>query len=74
MQRHERFSQEYLSQLDNLSQVLISYVLIKYKEMPLETKELNQNLANFFKVNVSFACPSESASVFFLLAMPVTNR
>ncbi|ERL87077.1 hypothetical protein D910_04478 [Dendroctonus ponderosae] len=49
MQRHERFSQEYLSQLNNLSQVLISYVLNKYKEMPLETKELNQNLANFFK-------------------------
>ncbi|CAG9771792.1 unnamed protein product [Ceutorhynchus assimilis] len=49
MQRHERFSADYLSQLENLSQVLISYVLSKYKEMPLETKELNKNLANFFK-------------------------
>ncbi|XP_050306735.1 dedicator of cytokinesis protein 9 isoform X2 [Anthonomus grandis grandis] len=55
MQRHERFSPDYLSQLEKLSQVLISYVLNKYKEAPLETKELNKNLANFFKRCLSLA-------------------
>ncbi|XP_066143426.1 dedicator of cytokinesis protein 9 isoform X2 [Euwallacea fornicatus] len=49
MQRHERFPTDYLNQLESLSQVLISYILNKYKETPLETKELNKNLANFFK-------------------------
>ncbi|XP_030749591.1 dedicator of cytokinesis protein 9 isoform X3 [Sitophilus oryzae] len=49
MHRHERFSADYCGQLENLSQILISYILNKYKDMILETKELNKNLANFFK-------------------------
>ncbi|XP_076270905.1 dedicator of cytokinesis protein Ziz isoform X1 [Rhynchophorus ferrugineus] len=53
MHRHERFSLDYLGQLENLSQTLISYVLTKYKDMPLETKELNRNLASFFKTCLS---------------------
>ncbi|KAL1490945.1 hypothetical protein ABEB36_011614 [Hypothenemus hampei] len=49
MQRHERFSHDYLNQLESLSHILIDYVLNKYKEMPVETKELNRSLAVFFK-------------------------
>ncbi|KAG5877388.1 hypothetical protein JTB14_027999 [Gonioctena quinquepunctata] len=49
MHRHERFSTEYLGRMENLMQVLIPYVLSKYKEMPLETKELNKNMAYFLK-------------------------
>nr|CAI5852247.1 unnamed protein product [Callosobruchus analis] len=47
MHRHERFSSDYLDKVDHLIQVLIPYVLIKYKEMPLETKEVNKSLAHF---------------------------
>lgn len=50
MQRHERFPADYLTKLESLSQELITYIIKKYKETPLETKELNKNLANFFKV------------------------
>ncbi|KAJ8916213.1 hypothetical protein NQ315_016352 [Exocentrus adspersus] len=49
MHRHERFSADYLSKIENLLQVLIPYILNKYKEIPLETKELNKSLANFLK-------------------------
>nr|CAH7754240.1 unnamed protein product [Callosobruchus chinensis] len=49
MHRHERFSTDYLEKVDHLIQVLIPYVLIKYKEMPLETKEVNKSLAHFLK-------------------------
>nr|XP_023030048.1 dedicator of cytokinesis protein 9 [Leptinotarsa decemlineata] len=49
MHRHERFSTEYLSRVENLMHVLIPYVLNKYKEMPLETRELNKNMAYFLK-------------------------
>lgn len=50
MHRHERFSTEYLGKIENLMQVLIPYILTKYKEIPLETKELNKSLAYFLKV------------------------
>lgn len=54
MQRHERFPADYLTKVESLSQELITYVIKKYKETPLETKELNKNLANFFKVISSY--------------------
>lgn len=50
MHRHERFSSEYLNKIENLLQVLTPYILNKYKEIPLETKELNKSLAHFLKV------------------------
>lgn len=50
MHRHERFTLEYLNKIENLLQVLTPYILNKYKEIPLETKELNKSLAHFLKV------------------------
>lgn len=49
MHRHERFSSDYLSKMENLMQVLTPYLLKKYKENPIETKELNKSLATFLK-------------------------
>ncbi|XP_056646243.1 dedicator of cytokinesis protein 9 isoform X1 [Diorhabda sublineata] len=49
MHRHERFSADFLERIEHLMQVLIPYVHNKYKEMPLETKELNKNMAFFLK-------------------------
>ncbi|XP_028129258.2 dedicator of cytokinesis protein 9 [Diabrotica virgifera virgifera] len=49
MHRYERFSTEFTERVEHLMQVLIPYVLNKYKEMPLETKELNKNMAFFLK-------------------------
>lgn len=54
MHRHERFSAEYVEKLEYLTHVLLSYILSKYKEMPLETKELNKSLAIFLKVSAYF--------------------
>ncbi|EFA03420.2 Dedicator of cytokinesis protein 11-like Protein [Tribolium castaneum] len=49
MHRHERFSTDYLQKIETLMQILIPYVLNKYKEMPVETKELNKSVAQFLK-------------------------
>lgn len=51
MHRNERFSTEYLQRIEALLQVLVPYVLNKYKDMPMETQELNKSLAYFLKVN-----------------------
>lgn len=50
MHRHERFSTDFLEKIEHLMQVLMPYVLNKYKEMPIETKELNKSMAYFLKV------------------------
>lgn len=50
MRRNERFSSEFQQRIESLIQVLIQYILSKYKEMPLETQELNKSLAQFLKV------------------------
>lgn len=50
MRRNERFSTIFQERIESLLQVLIQYVLSKYKEMPLETQELNKSLAHFLKV------------------------
>lgn len=53
MHRNERFSAEYLQKIESLFQVLITYLIQKFKEMPIETQELNKSLANFLKVNTT---------------------
>lgn len=50
MHRNERFSAEYLQKIESLFHVLITYLIQKYKDMPIETQELNKSLANFLKV------------------------
>jgi hypothetical protein len=50
MHRNERFSADFLYRIQNLVQVLCPYLIQKYKEMPVETQELNRSLANFLKV------------------------
>jgi hypothetical protein len=49
MHRHERFSSDYHQKIETLMQILMPYILNKYKEMPVETKELNKSLAHFLK-------------------------
>lgn len=53
MHRHERFSTDYLQKIETLMQILIPYILNKYKEMPVETKELNKSIAHFLKKSLS---------------------
>ncbi|KAI4466055.1 dedicator of cytokinesis dock [Holotrichia oblita] len=49
MHRHERFSKEYLSRIETMVQLSISYVFTKYKSMDTETMELNRSIATFLK-------------------------
>lgn len=50
MHRHERFSKDYLAKIENMVQILISYIFKKYKDMDRETMELNKSIATFLKV------------------------
>ena len=52
MHRNERFCADFLYRMQNLLQVLCPYLIQKYKEMPVETQELNRSLANFLKVTL----------------------
>lgn len=51
MQRNERFSKEYHEKIRSLVEVIMPYLMNKYKEMPVETHELNKSLAQFLKVS-----------------------
>lgn len=52
MHRNERFPTEYLQKIEALFEVLMPYVFSKYKDMVVETMELNKSLANFLKVTL----------------------
>ncbi|XP_043275620.1 dedicator of cytokinesis protein 9 isoform X2 [Venturia canescens] len=54
MHRNERFSQQYHSEIKNLLEVITPYLMNKYKEMPVETHELNKSLAQFLKKCLTF--------------------
>lgn len=54
MHRNERFASDFLFRIQNLLQVLCPYIIQKYKEMPLETQELNCSIANFLKRCLTF--------------------
>ncbi|XP_015607279.1 dedicator of cytokinesis protein 9 isoform X3 [Cephus cinctus] len=54
MHRNERFSKEYHSKIENLLEVITPYLMNKYKEMPVETHELNKSLAHFLKRCLTF--------------------
>lgn len=51
MHRNERFSKEYHDKVRSLVEVIMPYLMTKYKEMPVETHELNKSFAQFLKVN-----------------------
>lgn len=53
MHRNERFSKEYHEKIRNLVEVIMPYLMNKYKEMPVETHELNKSLAQFLKVSIN---------------------
>lgn len=53
MHRNERFTTEYLQNIETMLTVLIPYIFNKHQEMPNETLELNKNIALFLKVNRS---------------------
>ncbi|CAG0895846.1 unnamed protein product [Darwinula stevensoni] len=49
IKRHERFAADFLYRLRNFVQVLTPHILQKFKELPLETREVNFCLAQFLK-------------------------
>lgn len=57
MLRNERFSRQFLNQVEALLQVLTPYLASKHKEMPHETQQLNLSIANFLKVNFYLFIP-----------------
>ncbi|XP_015124186.1 dedicator of cytokinesis protein 11 isoform X2 [Diachasma alloeum] len=54
MHRNERFPHDYYKAIKKLLEVIMPYLMIKYKEMPTETHELNKSLAQFFKKCLTF--------------------
>lgn len=59
MHRNERFSKDYHEKIKMLLEVIMPYLMTKYKEMPVETHELNKSLAQFLKVrNITRICHS----------------
>jgi len=50
MHRNERFSKDYHEKIKMLLDVIMPYLMTKYREMPVETHELNKSLAQFLKV------------------------
>lgn len=51
MHRNERFSKDYHEKIKMLLDVIMPYLMTKYREMPVETHELNKSLAQFLKVH-----------------------
>ncbi|XP_057325532.1 dedicator of cytokinesis protein 9 isoform X5 [Microplitis mediator] len=54
MHRNERFTKDYHDSITKLLQVLTPYLMNKYKDMPVETHELNKSLAQFLKKCLTF--------------------
>ncbi|XP_066583188.1 dedicator of cytokinesis protein 9 isoform X2 [Prorops nasuta] len=54
MHRNERFPKEYHEKIKNLLDIITPYLMNKYKEMPVETHELNKSLAQFLKRCLTF--------------------
>ncbi|XP_035734604.1 dedicator of cytokinesis protein 9-like isoform X2 [Vespa mandarinia] len=54
MHRNERFSKEYHERIKHLLDVIMPYIINKYKEMPVETHELNKSLAQLLKHCLTF--------------------
>ncbi|XP_006571706.1 dedicator of cytokinesis protein 9 isoform X1 [Apis mellifera] len=70
MHRNERFSKEYHEKIRSLVEVIMPYLMNKYKEMPVETHELNKSLAQFLKRCLTFM---DRGFVFFLINLYMDN-
>lgn len=67
MHRNERFSKDYHEKIKMLLDVIMPYLMTKYREMPVETHELNKSLAQFLKVhNITLL----SHTMYYLLSFP----
>lgn len=54
MMRNERFPKEYSVRIESLFQVLIPYIISRYKDLPVETQQLNKSLSSLVKRLLSF--------------------
>ncbi|XP_076304439.1 dedicator of cytokinesis protein Ziz isoform X14 [Tachypleus tridentatus] len=54
MHRHERFPSDYQYRIQGLLQVLMPNILQKFKDLPGETRHVNQSLAQFLKKCLNF--------------------
>lgn len=54
MMRNERFPKDYSIKVESLFQVLIPYIISRYKDLPVETQQLNKSLSQFTKRLLSF--------------------
>lgn len=54
MHRNERFPAEYCTRIENLFQVLVPYLFLRHKDLPVETQTLNKSLSMFVKRCLSF--------------------
>ncbi|XP_043521247.1 dedicator of cytokinesis protein 9 [Frieseomelitta varia] len=70
MHRNERFSVEYHEKIRSLVDVIMPYLMNKYKEMPVETHELNKSLAQFLKRCLTFM---DRGFVFCLINLYMDN-
>lgn len=53
MHRNERFPPEFQLKVEALVVVLVPYLVSRYKDMPIETHQLNKSLASFLKVCIT---------------------
>ncbi|XP_055917510.1 dedicator of cytokinesis protein 9 isoform X2 [Eupeodes corollae] len=49
MHRNERFPKEFPARIESLIQVLVPYLIARYKDLPIETQQLNKSLSVFVK-------------------------
>lgn len=54
MLRNERFPKEYPARVESLIKVLTSYLISRYKDLPVETQQLNRSLSQFVRRCLSY--------------------
>lgn len=54
MHRKERFPAEFCTRIESLFQVLVPYLFLRHKDLPLETQTLNKSLSVFIKRCLSY--------------------
>ncbi|XP_055386706.1 dedicator of cytokinesis protein 9 isoform X2 [Condylostylus longicornis] len=54
MLRNERFPKEYHQRIESLLRILVPYIIQRYKDLPIETQQLNKSLSQFIKRCLSY--------------------
>ncbi|XP_049302733.1 dedicator of cytokinesis protein 9 isoform X2 [Bactrocera dorsalis] len=54
MLRNERFPKEFPARVESLIKVLTSYLISRYKDLPVETQQLNRSLSQFVRRCLSY--------------------